>query len=137
MVVSAQHLATEIGVRIRKQGGNAIDAAVAVGYALAVVHPCCGNIGGGGFMLIHLADGHDIFLAFRETAPGAATPTMFQDDNGTVVKGRSTQTLLGVGVPATGLGLEAARMTYGSIGTQQLLQPALALAGREEHAVGE
>src|SRR3546814_1234053 len=79
MVVSAQHLATEIGVRILKQGGNAIDAAVAVGYALAVVHPCCGNIGGGGFMLIHLADGHDIFLDFRETAPGAATPTMFQD----------------------------------------------------------
>src|SRR3546814_4315481 len=81
MVVSAQHLATEIGVRIRKQGGNAIDAAVAVGYALAVVHPCCGNIGGGGFMLIHLADGHDIFLDFRETAPGAATPTMRSEEH--------------------------------------------------------
>src|SRR3546814_2848618 len=79
MVVSAQHLATEIGVRILKQGGNAIDAAVAVGYALAVVHPCCGNIGGGGFMLIHLADGHDIFLDFREKAPGAATPTRSEE----------------------------------------------------------
>jgi hypothetical protein len=75
MVVSAQHLATQAGVDILKQGGNAIDAAVAVGYALAVVHPCCGNIGGGGFMLVHLADGQSVFLDFREKAPLKATPT--------------------------------------------------------------
>src|SRR3546814_11752649 len=118
MVVSAQHLATEIGVRIRKQGGNAIDAAVAVGYALAVVHPCCGNIGGGGFMLIHLDDGHDIFLDFRETAPGAATATMFQDDNSTVVKGRSTQTWLAVGVPGSVMGLEAWHTQEGKTNSQ-------------------
>src|SRR3546814_7263051 len=127
MVVSAQHLATEIGVRIRKQGGNAIDSAVSAGYALAGVHPCCGNIGGGCFMLIHLADGHDIFLDFRETAPGAATPTMFQDDNGTVVKGRSTQTWLGVGVPGTVMGLEAARTKYGSMSRKHMFHPAIAL----------
>src|SRR3546814_1862985 len=79
-------------------------------------------------MLIHLADGHDIFLDFRETGPGAATPTMFQDDNGTVVKGRSTQTWLGVGVPGTVMGLEAARTKYGSMSRKQLMQPAIALA---------
>ncbi|WP_436286634.1 gamma-glutamyltransferase [Solimonas terrae] len=128
MVVSAQHLATEVGVQILKRGGNAIDAAVAVGYALAVVHPCCGNIGGGGFMLIHLADGQDVFLDFREKAPGKATPTMFQDDNGTVVSGRSTMTWLGVGVPGTVMGLEAARTKYGSLSRSQLMQPAIDLA---------
>ncbi|HET8883404.1 MAG TPA: gamma-glutamyltransferase [Solimonas sp.] len=128
MVVSAQHLATEVGVRILKQGGNAIDAAVAVGYALAVVHPCCGNIGGGGFMLIHLADGKDIFLDFREKAPAKATPTMFQDDNGTVIRARSTATWLGVGVPGTVMGLEAARVKYGSMSREKLMQPAIDLA---------
>ena len=101
MVVSAQHYATEVGLKILKQGGNAVDAAVAVGYALAVVHPCCGNIGGGGFMTIHLADGKNIFLDFRERAPLAATPTLFQDAQGNVVPGRSTKTWLGIGVPGT------------------------------------
>src|ERR1700755_2270349 len=78
IVVSSQHLASEIGAEILKQGGNAIDAAVAVGYAQAVTNPCCANIGGGGFMLIHLAkDNRDVFINFRETAPGAATKTMY------------------------------------------------------------
>src|SRR3546814_17939090 len=85
-------------------------------------------------MLIHLADGHDIFLDFRETAPGAATPTMFQDDNGTVVKGRSTQTWLGVGVPGTVMGLEAARTKYGSMSGKPLMQPANAL-GRQGYVL--
>src|SRR5262249_9524375 len=76
MVVSAHRFASEVGVRILAQGGNAIDAAVAVGYALAVVDPCCGNIGGGGFMTIHLKDGHDTVINFREIAPGAATAAM-------------------------------------------------------------
>jgi gamma-glutamyltranspeptidase/glutathione hydrolase len=88
MVVSSQHLATLVGVRILEQGGNAIDAAVAVGYAEAVVHPCCGNIGGGGFMTIHLRDGRNLFLDFREKAPLKATPTMFQDAAGNVVPNR-------------------------------------------------
>ena len=79
MVVTAQHLATEVGLRILKEGGNAVDAAVAVGYALAVVHPCCGNIGGGGFMMIHLASGKNVFLDFREKAPLKATPTLYQN----------------------------------------------------------
>ncbi|HEY8229704.1 MAG TPA: gamma-glutamyltransferase, partial [Rhodanobacteraceae bacterium] len=73
MVVSDQHFATDAGVQILKQGGNAIDAAVAVGYALAVTQPCCGNIGGGGFMTIHLKNGQNLFLNFREKAPLKAT----------------------------------------------------------------
>src|SRR3984893_14155757 len=82
MVVSAQRYASEIGVRILAQGGNAIDAAVAVGYALAVVDPCCGNIGGGGFMTIHLKDGRETVINFRETAPAAARATMYLDSAG-------------------------------------------------------
>ena len=82
MVVSAHRLASEVGVRILQAGGNAVDAAVAGGYALAVVDPCCGNIGGGGFMTIHLADGRETFINFRETAPMAATPTMYLDAEG-------------------------------------------------------
>src|ERR1700755_1728399 len=87
LVVSAQHLAADAGVAVMRQGGNAIDAAVAVGYAEAVVNPCCGNIGGGGFMTAHLADGRDIFLNFRETAPAAASRDMYLDGAGQVVKG--------------------------------------------------
>lgn len=135
MVVSAQHLATEVGVQILKQGGNAIDAAVAVGYALAVVHPCCGNIGGGGFMVVHLAASpdhaaRDVFLDFREKAPEAATPALFQDENGNVVKGLSTRTYLGVGVPGTVMGLETARRTYGTMSREQLMAPAIELASK-------
>ena len=74
MVVTSQHLASEVGVEILKAGGNAVDAAVAVGYALAVVHPCCGNIGGGGFATLHLADGKDTFINFREKAPARRQP---------------------------------------------------------------
>ncbi|MBN9578264.1 MAG: gamma-glutamyltransferase [Alphaproteobacteria bacterium] len=128
MVVSAQHLATRVGVDILKQGGNAIDAAVAVGYALAVVHPCCGNIGGGGFMTIHLADGRNLFLNFREKAPLKATPTMFQDENGNVVPGRSTDTYLAVGVPGTVMGLNEAQKKYGTMPLARVMAPAIALA---------
>ena len=128
MVVSAQHLATRIGVDILKQGGNAIDAAVAVGYALAVVHPCCGNIGGGGFMTIHLADGKNLFLDFREKAPLAATPDMMQSAAGKVVKGRSTKTYLGVGVPGTVMGFDEALKKYGTMKLPQVIAPAIKLA---------
>ncbi len=128
MVVSAQHLATAVGVDILKHGGNAIDAAVAVGYALAVVHPCCGNIGGGGFMTIHLADGRNLFLDFREKAPLAATPDMMQNATGQVVKGRSTKTYLGVGVPGTVMGLDEALAKYGTMSRKQVMAPAIRLA---------
>ncbi|MDE2248995.1 MAG: gamma-glutamyltransferase, partial [Xanthomonadaceae bacterium] len=128
MVVSAQHLATEVGVDILRQGGNAVDAAVAVGYALAVVHPCCGNIGGGGFMVVHLADGKDVFLDFREKAPLKATPTMYQDASGKVIPGKSTGSYLGVGVPGTVMGMDAALKKYGSMPLRELIAPAIKLA---------
>ena len=128
MVVTAQHLATMVGVNILKKGGNAVDAAVAVGYALAVVHPCCGNIGGGGFMVLHLAHGKTVFLDFREKAPLKATPTIFQDADGNVVKGRSTHTYLGVGVPGTVMGLNTALKKYGTMSLKQVMAPAIKLA---------
>jgi gamma-glutamyltranspeptidase/glutathione hydrolase len=128
MVVSSQHLATDVGVAILKQGGNAIDAAVAVGYAEAVVHPCCGNIGGGGFMVVHLASGKNLFLDFREKAPLAATATLFQDANGNVVPGRSTGTWLGVGTPGTVMGLNEALAKYGTMPLRKVIAPAIALA---------
>ena len=89
MVVSAHRLASEAGVAMLQRGGNAIDAAVAVGYAEAVVDPCCGNIGGGGFLVAHLADDRDVFLNFRETAPGAATRDMYLDTQGNVARATS------------------------------------------------
>lgn len=128
MVVTAQHLATQVGVDMLKQGGNAVDAAVAVGYALAVVHPCCGNIGGGGFMLLHLAEGKTVFLDFREKAPLNATPALFQDAKGNVVKGRSTHSYLGVGVPGTVMGLNTALKTYGTMSLKHVMAPAIKLA---------
>ncbi len=128
MVVSAQHLATMVGVDILKRGGNAVDAAVAVGFAEAVVHPCCGNIGGGGFMTIHLKDGRNLFLNFREKAPLKATPTMFQDADGNVVEGRSTDTYLGVGVPGTVMGFDTALKAYGTMSLKQVIAPAIKLA---------
>ncbi len=130
MVVSAQHLATDAGDSILKQGGNAVDAAVAVGYALAVVHPCCGNIGGGGFMTVHLANGRDLFLDFRERAPLRATATMFQDEHGNVVKGLSTDSYLGVGTPGTVMGLDTALKKYGTMPLAKVMAPAIALAER-------
>ena len=128
MVVSAQHLATLAGLDILKQGGNAVDAAVAVGYAEAVVHPCCGNIGGGGFMTIHFKDGRNLFLDFREKAPLKATPTMFQDARGNLVPGLSTDTWLGVGVPGTVMGLDEALKKYGTMSLKQVIAPAIKLA---------
>ncbi len=108
MVVSAQRLASQVGADVLQHGGNAVDAAVAVGYALAVVYPAAGNLGGGGFMTIRFPDGRATFLDFREKAPLAATETMFQDAQGNVVKGRSTESWLAVGVPGSVAGLEAA-----------------------------
>ncbi|MBB3177670.1 gamma-glutamyltransferase [Variovorax sp. Sphag1AA] len=128
MVVSAQHLASRVGVDVLKRGGNAIDSAVAVGYALAVVYPAAGNLGGGGFMTIQLADGRKTFLDFREKAPLAATPNMFLDKDGNVVQNLSTVGHLAVGVPGTVSGLELAREKYGTMGRGALIAPAIALA---------
>lgn len=130
MVVSAQHLATKIGVDVLKRGGNAIDSAVAVGYALAVVYPAAGNLGGGGFMTVQLADGRKTFLDFREKAPLAATANMYLDKEGNVVKGLSTHGHLAVGVPGTVSGLETARQKYGTMQRAALMAPAITLAER-------
>jgi gamma-glutamyltranspeptidase/glutathione hydrolase len=128
MVVTAQHLATEVGVDILKRGGNAIDAAVAVGYALAVVYPAAGNLGGGGFMTVQFADGRKTFLDFREKAPRAATRDMFLDKDGHVIKGLTTTGWLAVGVPGTVSGLEYAREKYGTMPRAALIDPAIKLA---------
>ncbi|HET7843803.1 MAG TPA: gamma-glutamyltransferase [Xanthomonadales bacterium] len=128
MVVTAQHLATDVGVDVLRAGGNAGDAAVAVGYALAVVYPAAGNIGGGGFMTLHLADGRDVFIDFRERAPLASTADMFLDANGNPDAKRSTRGHLAVGVPGTVAGLELAREKYGTLPRKRLVAPAIALA---------
>jgi len=128
MVVTAQHLASDVGVEVLKKGGNAVDAAVAVGYALAVVYPTAGNIGGGGFMTIRLKDGKTTFLDFRERAPLAATKTMYLDSKGEIVKGASTAGYLAVGVPGSVLGFETAREKYGTLSRQELLAPAIRFA---------
>jgi gamma-glutamyltranspeptidase/glutathione hydrolase len=128
MVVTAQHLASQIGVDVLRKGGNAIDAAVAVGYALAVVYPTAGNLGGGGFMTIRFKDGKSTFLDFRERAPLASAKTMYLDKDGNPISGASTETYLAVGVPGTVAGLEEAREKYGSRGREELIEPALKLA---------
>jgi gamma-glutamyltranspeptidase/glutathione hydrolase len=128
MVVSAQHYASEVGAGILAQGGNAIDAAVAVGYALAVVDPCCGNIGGGGFMTIHLKDGRDTFINFRETAPAAATAAMYLDPAGHPINEFSRWGYLAAGVPGTVMGLERAAQKYGRLARRAVMAPAIRLA---------
>lgn len=130
MVVTAQHLASRVGVDVLKDGGNAVDAAVAIGYALAVVYPAAGNLGGGGFMTVQLADGRKTFLDFREKAPLAATAHMYLGPDGNVVKGLSTRGYLAVGVPGTVSGLEYARAKYGSMTRATLIAPAIRYAER-------
>lgn len=130
MVVTAQHLATQVGVDVLKRGGNAVDAAVAVGYALAVVYPAAGNLGGGGFMTLHLADGRQTFIDFREVAPLAASVDMYLDGAGEVIPGLSTLGYKAVAVPGTVAGLELALNRYGSMRRAQLMAPAIELAER-------
>ncbi len=128
MVASAQRLATQAGLDVLQAGGNAVDAAVAVGYALAVVDPCCGNIGGGGFMLVRLHDGRERFLDFRERAPLRATRTMYLDAHGNVRPGASTIGWLSVAVPGTVAGLERSREEFGTMTRARLVAPAIAFA---------
>jgi gamma-glutamyltranspeptidase / glutathione hydrolase len=130
IVVTAHQLATKVGVDVLKRGGNAVDAAVAVGYAMAVVYPAAGNLGGGGFMTIQFADGRKTFLDFREKAPLAATRDMYLDASGNVIKGASTKGHLAVGVPGSVAGLEYAREKYGTRPRGALIAPAIAFAER-------
>lgn len=129
VVSSEQGLASQVGLDVLKRGGNAVDAAVAVGFALAVVLPHAGNIGGGGFMLIHDAkSGKDIALDFRELAPALAHRDMFLDANGKIVPGSSTSTHLAVGVPGTVAGLDLALRKYGTMSLKELIAPSIKLA---------
>jgi gamma-glutamyltranspeptidase/glutathione hydrolase len=128
MIATEQHYATQVGLDVLRHGGNAVDAAVAIGYALAVVDPCCGNIGGGGFMLIRMHDGRERFLDFREKAPLRATRDMYLDANGNDVPERSRKGYLAVGVPGTVMGLERARTEFGTMTRRTLMDPAIALA---------
>ena len=128
MVVSAHRLASDAGVAVLRKGGNAVDAAIAVAYALAVTFPEAGNIGGGGFMTIRLQDGRQSFIDFRETAPQAATATMYQDANGNVIPGLSTRGYRAVAIPGTVAGLELARTKYGTRPRAPLMAAAIRLA---------
>jgi len=128
MVVTAQRLASDVGVAVLKDGGNAVDAAVAVGYALAVVYPTAGNIGGGGFMTVRFKDGKTTFLDFRERAPKASTKTMYLDAKGDPVPGLSTVGYLAVGVPGSVAGFELAREKYGTKSREELMAPAIRFA---------
>src|SRR5262249_27937221 len=129
MVASQEARASRIGIEVLQQGGNAVDAAVAVGFALAVTHPQAGNIGGGGFMMIHLAErNEDVAIDYRETAPAATTRDVFLDDKGEADPRKSRDSGLGIGVPGTVAGLALALERYGSgkFTWAQLIAPALA-----------
>jgi len=128
MVVTEQYLATQVGTGILRQGGNAVDAAVAIGYAEAVVYPCCGNLGGGGFMLIHLTGQGEFFLDFRERAPLAASAKMYLDASGKPIPGASLIGWRAAGVPGTVMGLETARARFGRLSRTEDMAPAIALA---------
>ncbi|MBV1884965.1 MAG: gamma-glutamyltransferase [Gammaproteobacteria bacterium] len=128
VVASRSALASEVGVEIMKAGGNAFDAAVAVGFALAVTYPSAGNLGGGGFMLGYTEKGQKFALDFREKAPALAHKDMFLDGSGQVVSGLSTKSHLAVGVPGSVAGLLAVLEKYGSLSPQQVIAPAIALA---------
>ncbi len=128
MVVSSHQLASEIGIEILKKGGNAIDAAIATGFALSVVHPGAGNLGGGGFMVIRLADGSVTTIDFREVAPSAAFEDMFLDDSLNVIKGKSWSTALASGVPGSVAGFGMAHEKYGKIKWKKLVYPSVKLA---------
>lgn len=137
MVVSAHHLATKAGVEVLKQGGNAVDAAVAVGYALSVVYQQGGGLGGGGFMLIRFADGKETFFNFREKAPKAISPDLFLDAQGKIkeanlsggyLSGAVTNGYLIAGIPGTVLGFNTALKKYGHLSLSQVMAPAIQLA---------
>lgn len=128
MVVSANELASKVGIQILLKGGNAIDAAVAVGFALAVTYPSAGNIGGGGFMVIHLNDGKNTTIDYREKAPSSATEFIFQDSSGNFLPERSQFGVTSAGVPGSVAGLLYALEKYGTLSLTEVIQPAIDLA---------
>ena len=131
MVASEQELASQIGLDILKSGGNAVDAAVAMGFALAVALPNAGNIGGGGFMMVHDAKtGKSVALDFREVAPAKATRDMYLDAQGKVIDGKSLYTHYAVGVPGTVAGMEHALKRWGTLPLSRVVAPAVALADK-------
>ncbi len=128
MVVSSHYLASQVGVEIMKKGGNAIDAAIATGFALAVTHPSAGNIGGGGFMVVHANDGRVTAFDFREKAPAAAHERMYLDANGNYIRDLNHEGYLAVGVPGTVAGFALAHEKLGSKPLAELIAPAIQLA---------
>jgi len=128
MVVSIHHLASDAGLKMLQAGGNAVDAAVATGFALAVVYPDAGNLGGGGFMMLRLAKGESHFLDFREEAPLRASANMYLDSNGNVIPEASTVGYLSVGVPGTVAGLVEAERRFGKLSLAQVMAPAIEFA---------
>jgi gamma-glutamyltranspeptidase/glutathione hydrolase len=128
MVVSSDSLATKVGIEILKKGGNAVDAAVAVGFALAVTYPQAGNIGGGGFMVIRMANGETVTIDYREKAPLKAHEDMFLDENGNFIPEKSQIGHLSVGVPGSVAGLLLALEKYGTMSRKEVLNPAIKLA---------
>ena len=134
IVVSVHELASHVGVEIMQAGGNAIDSAVATGFALAVVHPPAGNIGGGGFMLIRMADGKSHFLDYREMAPAAAKRDMYLDAQGSVIEGASEIGYKAIGVPGSVAGMVYAEQKYGKLTLKKVMAPAIRLA-REGYAL--
>jgi len=128
MVVSVHHLASDAGLKMLQAGGNAVDAAVATGFALAVVYPDAGNLGGGGFMMLRLANGESHFLDFREEAPLRATANMYLDSNGKIIPEASTVGYLSVGVPGTVAGLVEAERRFGKLSLAQVMAPAIEFA---------
>src|SRR5277367_1007093 len=128
MVVSAHELASQAGVEIMREGGNAVDAAVATGFALAVVHPQAGNLGGGGFMLIRTADGTTHFIDYREKAPAAATANLYLDAQGNVIPDASVIGYKAIGVPGSLAGMVYAERKYGKLTLKQVIAPAIKLA---------
>ena len=128
MVASVHELASRAGVEMMQAGGNAVDAAVATGFALAVVHPQAGNLGGGGFMLIRMADGPTRFIDYREKAPAAATADMYLDSHANVIENASLVGYKAVGVPGSVAGLAFAQKAYGKLPLEQVMAPAIKLA---------
>jgi gamma-glutamyltranspeptidase / glutathione hydrolase len=137
IVVSIHEEASKAGVEVLHHGGNAVDAAVATGFALAVVHPAAGNIGGGGFMLIRMANGDVHFLDYREKAPAAATRDMYLDAQGNVIPGASLVGYKSVGVPGSVAGLVYAEKHWGKLGLRAVMQPAIRLARQGVHLTWE
>ncbi len=128
MVVSVHHLASDAGVQILQDGGNAVDAAVATGFALAVTHPAAGNIGGGGFLLLRRKNGKATFIDYREKAPLAATETMYQDAQGNILPGASVTGYKAIATPGSVAGLVYAEKKYGKLGLKRVMAPAIKLA---------